>query len=377
MVMLTAGELRQQLGGDREWYEQVIKPLLRDLDFWMTPAVDSGRFRPRYDAATGLNAYSCTPSFASRPRPEGWIEDVLTASKGTFAGYPAVPDHAAYAQTYCDLQAGAESGLDFSSRWFWSPDTDDVLQLSLYDIATSRVAPVDLNAHLYFYESYLAGLCNSASRSLSLGGRQREELAATAQTLSDRAQRRGQAMADLMFDEDLGYWRDYDLVAGRSTPQSCTAEYATAYIPLWAGLDEFLPQYDAARFEASIPANLRALASPGGPPTSNVPSEVSGQQWDWQVWAPIVAMLEAGAERIGSSAVALEWAQAFVDSVYCGYFCHGELYEKYDPKFVGSPGSGGEYDVVSGFGWTNGVAEEFLAKYGAALVVPACVCDQD
>lgn len=28
------------------------------------------------------------------------------------------------------------------------------------------------------------------------------------------------------------------------------------------------------------------------------------------------------------------------------------------------PGSGGEYDVQAGFGWTNGVAISLLAKYG-------------
>ncbi len=28
------------------------------------------------------------------------------------------------------------------------------------------------------------------------------------------------------------------------------------------------------------------------------------------------------------------------------------------------PGSGGEYDVQTGFGWTNGVALSLLAKYG-------------
>jgi hypothetical protein len=31
---------------------------------------------------------------------------------------------------------------------------------------------------------------------------------------------------------------------------------------------------------------------------------------------------------------------------------------------VGAPGRGGEYEVVAGFGWTNGVALSFLEKYG-------------
>ncbi len=31
---------------------------------------------------------------------------------------------------------------------------------------------------------------------------------------------------------------------------------------------------------------------------------------------------------------------------------------------VGAPGQGGEYQVVAGFGWTNGVALSLLEQYG-------------
>lgn len=34
------------------------------------------------------------------------------------------------------------------------------------------------------------------------------------------------------------------------------------------------------------------------------------------------------------------------------------------------PGGGGEYEIVTGFGWTNGVVIDFLSKYGARLVAP-------
>ena len=38
------------------------------------------------------------------------------------------------------------------------------------------------------------------------------------------------------------------------------------------------------------------------------------------------------------------------------------MFEKYDVRRVG-PGTGGEYDVQTGFGWTNGVAISLLARY--------------
>jgi len=34
---------------------------------------------------------------------------------------------------------------------------------------------------------------------------------------------------------------------------------------------------------------------------------------------------------------------------------------------VGIPGGGGEYEVVVGFGWTNGVALDFMNRYGDKL----------
>ena len=46
------------------------------------------------------------------------------------------------------------------------------------------------------------------------------------------------------------------------------------------------------------------------------------------------------------------------------------MYEKYNVETCGAPGAGGEYNVQTGFGWTNGVALELLAQFGDALVAP-------
>ena len=37
-----------------------------------------------------------------------------------------------------------------------------------------------------------------------------------------------------------------------------------------------------------------------------------------------------------------------------------------------SQGGGGEYEVVIGFGWTNGVALHTAGEYGQYLVPPSC-----
>lgn len=45
------------------------------------------------------------------------------------------------------------------------------------------------------------------------------------------------------------------------------------------------------------------------------------------------------------------------------------MFEKYDATVIGLPGGGGEYDVQLGFGWTNGVAVDFLDMYGHRLSI--------
>lgn len=47
---------------------------------------------------------------------------------------------------YNDLKAGAESGWDFSGRWFIGPEGEETN--NLIDINTMNIIPVDLNSFL-------------------------------------------------------------------------------------------------------------------------------------------------------------------------------------------------------------------------------------
>lgn len=40
---------------------------------------------------------------------------------------------------------------------------------------------------------------------------------------------------------------------------------------------------------------------------------------------------------------------------------------QYDVHFSGRQGGGGEYNVQTGFGWTNGVVFELLYRYGSRI----------
>ncbi len=44
------------------------------------------------------------------------------------------------------------------------------------------------------------------------------------------------------------------------------------------------------------------------------------------------------------------------------------MFEKYNVNEMGSAGGGGEYDVQTGFGWTNGVVIDFMVIFGDELL---------
>lgn len=44
-----------------------------------------------------------------------------------------------------------------------------------------------------------------------------------------------------------------------------------------------------------------------------------------------------------------------------------KLILQYSATELGGHGGGGEYNIQIGFGWTNGVIMDFLAKYGQQL----------
>lgn len=46
---------------------------------------------------------------------------------------------------------------------------------------------------------------------------------------------------------------------------------------------------------------------------------------------------------------------------------NGAFHFQYSADTLGGHGGGGEYDVQIGFGWSNGVIIEYLAKYGNFL----------
>lgn len=80
------------------------------------------------------------------PRPESYAEDYSMAQKH-------FTNQIERDRFYGEIIAGAESGNDFSSRWFIKNGTN---QGELYNIRAKSIVPVDLNAILFFNAQTIA-----------------------------------------------------------------------------------------------------------------------------------------------------------------------------------------------------------------------------
>ena len=100
--------------------------------------------RSRSGAAPDAHLLNRYTSDQHLPRPESWAEDVYTAREAGFS----IDDPGAQI-LFSEIAAAAESGWDFSARWFTDGE-------SIAKASTSHVIPVDLNAIMYRLERDLA-----------------------------------------------------------------------------------------------------------------------------------------------------------------------------------------------------------------------------
>jgi alpha,alpha-trehalase len=255
------------------------------------------------------------------PRDESYREDVALAQK---SGRPP-------AELYREIRSAAESGWDFSSRWFADGR-------KLETIETTAIVPVDLNALLYGLEQAIAQGCTQ------------QKDAACTKDYSTRAERRKAAINQYLWLASCGCYLDYHWRRGKPTQRLSAA---TLY-PLFVGAA------DAAQAAAVARTVRERLLTRGGVATT---TQKTGQQWDApNGWAPLqwiaVSGLNAYDQRELASVIAGRWLQ----TVEISFKARGKLVEKYDVE-TQSPGSGGEYPLQDGFGWTNGVTRALLDVY--------------
>lgn len=222
-----------------------------------------------------------------------------------------------------------ESGFDPSNRF--GPFSVDIV----------RHAPVCLNSLLYLMERDGAEIAR-------LLGRPDE-----AREFDDRARHRRDRVDEFLWDEARGLYLDYNVVTGRRRDYL----FATTFYPLWAGLA-------SPRQARRVRDHLQALEAPGGLLTSTV---ASGNQWDAPFgWAPLQMIAADGLRRYGYDEDADRLSARFVALVAKEFAEHGTIVEKYDvvrrESDVARDIKFGYAANQVGFGWTNGVVLDLLAR---------------
>jgi alpha,alpha-trehalase len=314
-------------GDDGREFARYLPELKREYAFWMQGSRGLGRGRARR-RVVGMPDGSILNRYwddRDTPRDESYREDTELAGA---ARRPAP-------QMFRDLRAAAESGWDFSSRWFADGST-------LATIDTTEIVPVDLNSLLF-------GLENA----ISAGCRVRRDVACSAE-FSHRAAVRHAAVDRYLWNETRGEYLDYRWTQRMPIPRLSAA---TLY-PLFVALAS------AAQAEAVAHSAARDLLRPGGVVTTAL---ATGQQWDSpNGWAPIQWIAIAGLRRYDQPALAEIIACRWMVTVSDVYLRSGKLVEKYNVIDAGGGGGGGgEYPLQDGFGWTNGVMRKLIALYPA------------
>jgi len=271
-----------------------------------------------------LNRYH---SSYTTPRPESFREDV-TNSEG-------MSDEQAQI-FYSNLIAGAESGEDFSTRWFSSGN-------DLTTISTSSFVPVDLNSILYKFEANMVYFYTILGQNPPFD-------------YVSAMHRRRLAMDRFLWNPLTYQWHDYCI----TNSSQIVRAYPSNWFPIWAGA--YNTSYTNQLLNALKNSGLLQI---GGVLTTQMGS---GQQWDSpNAWAPHQSLLVQTLLQLNtqeSNMLAQTVALRFLNAIYIGYQSTQMMHEKYNAFIPGAPGSGGEYPPQIGFGWTNGVALEFLNLYG-------------
>ncbi|WP_426818274.1 alpha,alpha-trehalase TreA [Winslowiella sp. 2C04] len=318
-------DLLAKHGGD-EVYVKYQPQLQKEWEYWMADAetVKAGEASQRVvklkDGAI-LNRYWDARDV---PRTESYMDDITTAQKATDRNK---------AELYRDLRAGAASGWDFSSRWFDKPD-------DLSTIHTTRIVPVDLNALLYHLEKTLAHASKLAKQDDA------------SQRFDDLAKKRQEAINRYLWDEQDGWYADYDWQKNSVRKQLTAATLFPLYLQV------------ASKEKASRTADAvqKQLVKEGGLVTTNVNN---GQQWDApNGWAPLQWVAVEGLNHYGKQTLAKDIGMRFLKNVQATYDKEHKLVEKYVVEGSGlGGGGGGEYPLQDGFGWTNGVTLKLMDMY--------------
>jgi alpha,alpha-trehalase len=317
---------------DYSWGLQFLDNMEEEYSFWMNgiSAIKKNKRSSErvvmLDHDEYLNRYY---DFDDIPREESYKADYEHSYKINNDVKP---------EFFRNLRAAAESGWDFSSRWF-----DD--QKSLTEINTTDILPVDLNCLLYFLENRLAFFYN-------LKGEHDK-----GNFYQQKALKRLNMINKIFWNDKEKFYFDYNWQTKTQTKVISPA----ACFPLYFKIAK--PEY--AKEVADKIKSL--LLKPGGVVTT---LNETGQQWDApNGWPPLQWITIKGLREYNQNSLADKIKERWININENVYKRTGKMLEKYNVEDTTLFGGGGEYPLQDGFGWTNGVAAALLNNYDQKFLI--------
>ncbi len=306
-------------------YIKYLPYLLIEYKFWMKGQKQLHKLAPAYRRVVMMPDGSLLNRYFDNkrtPRPESYKEDVETSILA--AG--RIPS-----QVYLDLRAAAESGWDFSSRWFKDGK-------NLHTIQTTNLVPIDLNCMMLILEETIASTYKILKQPV------------LAKRFTQKAADRKAALKKYCWSDEHGFFMDYNFVEGAKTESLTLA----GVFPLYAK--------SATKKEAELVAKaIEELFLKSGGLVTSVKN--SSQQWDApNGWSALQWVAIRGLRNYGYDELADEIKKRWINTNMKVYKSEGKLVEKYNVVEVGESAGGGEYALQDGFGMTNGVLMALLKE---------------
>ncbi len=319
---LMVGMLHEKRGD--AVYKKYLPAMEKEYAFWMQgaeglrPGQASRRVVKLPDGSV-MNRYFDNNN---APRQESYVQDVTTAKEYTNKDK----------MVFTNLRAGAESGWDFSSRWF--QDT-----ININTIETTNIIPVDLNSLLYAYENVLMHAAKAAGQE------------AKSKAYAAKAAKRKAALLNYCWNPKLNYFFDYDFTEKQTTDKWTLAGVMPLYVK--AATPEQADGVAAAVQEKFL--------RDGGVVTSIYRT---GQQWDApNGWAPLQFVTVTGLMNYSKGDLARTIGERWMAVNEKVFRSTGKMLEKYNVENMDLESGGGEYPTQDGFGWTNGVYLKFYELF--------------
>lgn len=340
-------------GGLSDIEKKYIQAMFKEYNFWKTKRsiiikhCNKKHFLNRYDVSSNY------------PRPEAMREDIETFKKyllhlnkyeiikrdirNYFYDYVKKPFLYEDAENdlYSHIKSAAESGWDFSTRFFDN-------YTNLYTICTREIIPVDLNALLYSNEVIIGKILKSAKDY----DKSKE---------FEQASRNRKYSINELFWKD-GCWRDYHI---KNKTHRTGFFYFSNLMPMIYGIDP--PEGNV--YDIMYKYKEILFSYKGGIPASD--NLKSTEQWDFpNAWPPHQHLFVMFLLGIKEEEMARHTAASFYRSVQaCNKNGKFYFYEKYKCNELGKPGDKGEYITENQFGWTAGVIAKFIHIFGEKIII--------